>query len=92
LETFIIRRSYWAGVSSKIVGFTVESINVGSFISLDSTDLLSQLSGMIDVMSKVVLWGLPEQYLPLIFSIILIRTQEAGIILCVLAIYFRGVG
>lgn len=83
---------YWAGVSSKIVGFTVESINVGSFISSNPTDILGQVASIIDVISKIILWGMPEQYLPFILSVIFIRTQEAAIVICAIAVFIRGVG
>jgi hypothetical protein len=84
---------YYAGVSSTSKGFTVESMNPTSGISTpDAAGVLQQVSGLFDVFTKIVLWNVDEKYLPLILNIIFIKTQLAGVIICAVAVFIRGVG
>jgi hypothetical protein len=81
-------KAYYAGVLSKTLGFTVESINVGSF-NFDSGDILSQIGGFLDVLFRIIVWNVNPQFLPNELNILFIKTQLFGIIICAIMI-IRG--
>lgn len=82
--------TFYAGVASQTLGFTVESINVGSF-NFGNTSLIGQLSSFVDVLMKIILWNVNPQFLPTELNIIFIKTQLVGIIICIVII-IRGGG
>lgn len=80
--------TFYAGVASKTLGFTVESIDAGSF-NFDSTDIISQIAGFFDVLFRIIVWNVNPQFLPNELNIIFIKTQLFGIIICIVMI-LRG--
>jgi hypothetical protein len=85
---FISATHYYAGVSSSTSGFAVESIDASSIVA-GATNIVQQLGAFLDVMAKVVLWNVNSQFLPLELNLLLIKTQLAGVIICVIMI-LRG--
>lgn len=80
---------HYAGVASQTDGFTVESINVGVFATLDQASVLEQLGAFINVLLQVVVWNVNSKFLPLELNLLFIKTQLAGIIICIVMI-LRG--
>lgn len=80
--------AYYGGVWSKTEGFTIESINAGAF-NFSSDNILEQIKSFLNVLAKIVLWNVDEQFLPLALNIIFIKTQLAGIVVCIFVI-IRG--
>lgn len=84
---------YYAGVAGWTTGLTIHDYktdNVVSGAEKTSNDPLAYVSSFIDTMLKIVLWNLPENMLPSIVNILLIKTQLFGILICVVLI-IRGV-
>lgn len=77
---------YHAGVGSDTLGFTVESITVAGFSQYASTDILSQIGTFLEVMAKIILWNVNPAFLPWEINLILIKTQLAGIVICLIVI------
>lgn len=77
---------YHAGVGSQTVGFTVESITVAGFNQYSSTDILSQIGTFLEVLAKIILWNVNPAFLPWEINLMLIKTQLAGIVICVIVI------
>jgi len=80
--------TFYAGVSSKTVGFTVESIDTGGF-NFSDVSIIGQVAAFLEVLGRIVLWNVDEQFLPLALNILFIKTQLAGIIICIIVI-IRG--
>jgi hypothetical protein len=83
----------FAGVGATYTGFTLQSyitpnniINTGQQTGLD---LLISIGQLLTVVLKVASFQISPMYIPLEWSILLIATQEAGIVICV-AIIIRG--
>jgi hypothetical protein len=85
---FISPTHYYAGVGAIKEGFTIEMIDASSIIA-DAVNIVQQLSSFVDVLARIVLWNVDSQFLPLELNLILIKTQLAGIIICVIMI-IRG--
>lgn len=81
---------YYAGVASNTLGFTLVAFNTENSIQLsDDTSLINMVLNFITTMLQIIVWTIPENILPLVLNIILIKTQLAGIIIC-LVIIARG--
>ena len=84
--------TYYAGVSSSTSGFTIESMSVGAF-SLgntgDGSGILESLAGFFSVIMTIVLWNVNPQFLPWELNLLFIKTQLAGIVICIIII-IRG--
>lgn len=81
--------AFYAGVMSKTEGFTVETIDAGSFNFNTGNDVLSQIGAFIDTLIKIVFWNVNSQFLPLELNLLFIKTQLAGVIICIIII-IRG--
>lgn len=86
---------YYGGVGSWILGFTLESFEtLGGIVDVvtnNGQDILGSIAGFIGTILKIVLWNVDSAFLPLELNIIFIKTQLAGIIVCVISI-IRGSG
>jgi hypothetical protein len=80
--------TFYAGVASKTLGFTIERINSGWFNFSDSS-IIGQLAGFFEILGQIVLWNVDDIYLPNLLNIIFIKTQLAGIVVCIIMI-IRG--
>lgn len=81
--------NYYAGVMSKQNGFTIESINVGLINLSTGTDILSQTSGFLDILSTIIIWNVNPAFLPWELNLIFIKTQVIGILVCIF-VWLRG--
>lgn len=86
---------YYGGVGSWILGFTLESFEtLGGIVDVvtnNGQDILGLISGFFVTVLKIVLWNVDSAFLPVELNIIFIKTQLAGIIVCIVAI-IRGSG
>lgn len=85
----VFATKYYAGVFSETEGFTLESINVFGFTN--STDAFAQFSAFFATLIKIIAWNVDTAYLPLELNLMFIKTQLAGIIVCIVMI-IRGIG
>ncbi len=83
---------YYGGVGSDKIGFTIEKINTylaGSasgntiFDSLYASISNNYLFQIISMTTMIIVWTVPEYYLPLIINLIMIKTAVAALILII---------
>jgi len=77
---------YFAGVMSEAIGFTIESISVPGFGTVASTDIIGQLAAFFEIFAKIIVWNVNPIFLPWEINLIFIKTQLAGIIVCLVVI------
>lgn len=83
---------YYGGINGGKEGqafFWFKTDNLISGAGAENTNTLAMISSIISMMLKVVLWGLPENIMPLFLQLLLIRTQEVGLLIAV-ADWIRG--
>lgn len=85
---------YYAGVGSNMEGYALQEFQTDSSVvdvnTTNGEDILGMISGFIITVLKLVAWNVDSQYLPLELNLIFIKTQLAGIVVCVIMI-IRGV-
>jgi len=87
---FGIWAHYYGGVGAINEGFTITNFNTENQIALsDDTSLLNMVLNFITTMLQIIVWTLPESIFPIILNIIFIKSQLAGIVVC-LVILARG--
>ena len=57
----------------------------------EQKDPLSQIASFISLLISILGWGLPDSIMPSILQILLIKTQEVALLVCVVVI-LRGGG
>lgn len=80
---------YYAGVMAKQNGFIVESIDAGSINLSGNTDILSQMSNFLDILTLIIIWNVNPIFLPWELNLIFIKTQVIGVLICA-AFWARG--
>jgi hypothetical protein len=82
--------TYYAGLCGYSAGLVFNYFSsVNTIAQTSNTNVLSIISSFITTMLIVAGWTLPECALPLVVNAILIKTQIAGIIICIVVI-LRG--
>jgi hypothetical protein len=86
---------YYGGVASFTTGFTLEDFNTeGKIISGLSSNIGDNINSMLDLLTtilKISTWQIPAWILPPLFIAVFLNLPEAGIVVCVAIIVFRGV-
>ncbi len=80
---------FYAGVSATKAGFVWKDFNTNNKITVSGVSeaesetalTLSYLGGFAAVLLKIIVWTIPEAYLPLAWNIVLIKSQIVGIII-----------
>jgi hypothetical protein len=87
----------YGGVLCNTVGFALENYNTNNEVvnniydtTNESASTLQSFGALISTMIKVVGWGLPPSIMPIQLQILLIRTQEAVLIIGIIA-FVRGI-
>jgi len=87
----------YGGVICNTPGFTLENYNTNNEVinniydtTNEGASTLQSLGALISTMIKVVGWGLPPSIMPIQLQILLIRTQEAVLIIGIIA-FIRGI-
>lgn len=82
---------YYGGITTESAGFALEQFTTSNFVNgVDATQ--SGLSAILSFMTTAVLilgWTLPEDVLPLILNLLLIKTQLVALTIC-FAQFIRG--
>jgi hypothetical protein len=94
IHIFDVFGVYYGGISANIQGFTLEEFQTENNIintNAKTQDTLALISGFIITVLKIVAWNVDSIYLPLELNLIFIKTQLAGIIICIIMI-IRGIG
>ena len=80
---------YYGGVISEELGFTVERFETINSVTKD-VNTLDVLSSLLPTMFKIVTWGLPSYIMPIELQFLMIRTQEAALLIAIAALIWRG--
>lgn len=84
---------FYGGVKSETLGFAFKSFKTDSIIAgsgSNDSGSIAMIASLIKTMLALVVWGLPEQIMPLTLQLLLIRTQEA-VLLIGIAGFIRGI-
>lgn len=80
---------YYGGVGSKNnIGLIIEGLQTSLSVDEDITDSDALLSFMFTLF-KLLTWGIDSQYLPYEINLLLIKTQEFGILVGIIGLYWR---
>jgi hypothetical protein len=81
---------YYGAIGAAQIDFTVQSFNTNNLIALsDNASLLNMVLNFITTMLQIIVWNVPDSILPTMLNIMLIKSQLAGVIIC-LVIIARG--
>lgn len=85
--------AFYGGVSSKTTGIVLKSFHTGNRIAGtgEQKDPLTQIASFISLVLGILGWGLPESVMPAVLNVLLIKTQEVALLVCVVVI-LRGGG
>ncbi|MDD2208267.1 MAG: hypothetical protein PHU45_02810 [Bacilli bacterium] len=90
ISGFFDSTAYYGGLGAKTNGFTLKLLDTDNQVVSDNVgNILNQVIGFMGTIIKLCLWNVDEIYLPAIANLILIKTQIAGIIICIIVI-MRG--
>jgi len=85
----------YGGVTTKSVGFTLVSFESNNEISSSvykqtAVDTLAQVSSLVVSMLSVLVWGLKDSIMPTFLQVLLIKTQEAVLLISIAAFIRSG--
>jgi hypothetical protein len=83
---------YYGGINGGKVGQVFNYFRTDNLISgagAENTNTLAMISSVIATMLRVVVWVLPENIMPLFIQLLLIKTQEVGLLIAI-ADWIRG--
>lgn len=83
---------YYGGVGSNTIGFIITDFQTeSSIISGLNTNALDSIAGLLVTILKISTWQIPSWILPTGLVAFFINLPEAGIVICIAIIVFRGV-